>query len=177
MKNPGLGSRLETEGRFSETDSINEAPRHVMKASKTQPRVLLKLALLQSVSTVVFSLAMLYCFDLFEALSALLGGAIATIGSLYSAGRLFSTKQNANATEILVRFYISVILKIVFILTMMAICLIVLKVSLLPFIIAYLLAAVVVNLLMLLVPAELDFIERNINESAAEDHGTSDERI
>ncbi len=133
-----------------------------MQVSKTQPSVLLKLALLQTVGTAVFSIAMLYCFDAREALSALFGGAIAIIGSLYSAGRLFTTKQDAAAAEILVRFYVSVILKIVFTLAMMAICLVVLKVSLLPFIIAYLLAAVVVNLLMLLVPAELDVVDTSL---------------
>ena len=56
----------------------------------------------------------------------------------------------------LARFYASVVLKIVFTLAMMVICITVLKVSLLPFIIAYLIAAVIVNWLMLLVPAKLD---------------------
>ena len=78
------------------------------------------------------------------------------IGSLYSAGRLFTTKQGASASERLARFYASVVLKIIFTLAMMVICITVLKVSLLPFIIAYLIAAVIVNWLMLLVPAKLD---------------------
>jgi len=172
MKNPDPSSRQEIEGQFSETDSVNEAPRHVMQVSKTQPGVLLKLALLQTVSTAVFSIALFYCFDAREALSALFGGAIAIIGSLYSAGRLFTTKQDAIAAEILVRFYVSVILKIIFTLAMMAICLIVIKVSVLPFIIAYLLAAMVVNLLMLLVPARLDVIDEKV-----EDRDVSSERI
>lgn len=144
---------------FKDTDSVNEGVSRVMRMSKTQPGVLLKLALLQAVGTAVFSMAMLYCFDAREALSALFGGAIAIIGSLYSAGRLFTSKPDAIAAEMLIRFYVSVVLKIVFTLAMMVICLVVLKVSLLPFIIAYLLAAVVVNLLMLLVPAELDVVE------------------
>ena len=120
---------------------------------------------------------MFICFDAREALSALFGGVIAIIGSLYSAGRLFSTKHDAVAAEMLVRFYVSVILKIIFTLVMMTICLIILKVSLLPFIIAYLLAAVVVNLLMLLVPAQLDIVEHSIVNEAAEDHSDSNERI
>ena len=136
-----------------------------MQPSKTQPRVLLTLALLQLCGTAVFSIAMLICFDAREALSALLGGAIAIIGSLYSAGRLFSTKQNAVAAEMLIRFYVSVVLKFIFTLAMMAICLIVLKVSLLPFIIAYLLSAVVINWLALLVPSKLDVVEKR-----SEDH-------
>lgn len=168
MKNSNPRSHREIESQFSETDSINEASRHVMQASKTQPSVLLKLAFLQAVGTVVFSIGMLVCFDAFEALSALFGGAIAIIGSVYSAGRLFSTKQGAVAAEMLIRFYVSVVLKFIFTLVMMAICLIVLKVSLLPFIIAYLVAAVVVNWLVLLVPAKLDIVDKR-----AEDHLTN----
>ena len=165
MNNSDPSAQREIESQFSEANSINEAPRYIMQVSKPQPGVLLKLALLQTVGTVVFSIAMLVCFDAREALSALFGGAIAIIGSLYSAGRLFSTKQDAIAAEMLVRFYVSVVLKFIFTLAMMAICLIVLKVSLLPFIIAYLLAAVVANWLVLLVPAKLDVVE-----GRSEDH-------
>ena len=160
MKKPDPSARREIESQFSETDGDSEVKPHVMQPSKTQPGALLKLALLQTVSTIVFSLAMFYCFDAFEALSALFGGVIAVIGSIYSAGRLFTTKQDAVAAEILVRFYVSVILKIIFTLVMMAICLIIIEVSILPFIIAYLLAAMIVNLLMLLVPARLDVVEK-----------------
>jgi len=175
MKDPNLSSQVKNESQFSETDSVDEAQRHVMQASKTQPGTLLKLALLQAIGTIVFSIAILICFDAFEALSALFGGVIAIIGSLYSAGRLFTTKQDAVAAEILVRFYVSVILKIIFTLAMMSICLIVIKVSILPFIIAYLLAAMVVNLLMLLVPARLDIVEHGGETS--EDRNISNERI
>ncbi len=167
MKNPDTRSRHEIESQFSEADSVDESPRHVMQVSKTQPGVLLKLALLQIVGTAVFSIAMLVCFDAREALSALFGGAIAVVGSLYSAGRLFTTKQNAVAAEILARFYVSVILKIIFTLAMMVICLIVIKVSILPFIIAFLLAAVVANLLMLLVPAQLDIVDETLEDQSA----------
>jgi len=123
-----------------------------MQPTKTQPGELLKLAALQIIFTIVFTLGIYYCFDAREALSALFGGVIAAIGSCYSAGRLFTTKQDAVAAEILARFYISVVLKIVFTLIMMGICLVVIKVSVLPFIIAYLIAAVIVNLLILLLP-------------------------
>jgi F0F1-type ATP synthase assembly protein I len=172
MNNLDPRSRRQTERQFREVDSINEASRHVMQTSKAQPGVLLKLALLQLFGTAVFSIAMLVCFDAREALSALFGGAIATIGSLYSAGRLFFTKQEAVAAEMLIRFYVSVVLKFIFTLAMMAICLIVLKVSLLPFIIAYLLAAVIINWLVLLVPAKLDVVEKR-----TEDHLAKNERI
>jgi F0F1-type ATP synthase assembly protein I len=165
MNNSDLSSSSKSESQFSEADSVNQATRHVMQPSKTQPSVLLKLALLQLFGTAVFSIAMLICFDAREALSALFGGVIAVIGSLYSAGRLFSAKPNAVAAEILIRFYVSVVLKFIFTLAMMAICLIVLKVSLLPFIIAYLISAVIINCLVLLVPSKLDVVE-----GRSEDH-------
>ena len=120
--------------------------------SKSKPGVILKLALLQFVGIVFFSLVLYYCFDTREALSAFLGGLIAVLASIFSAGRLYSTKHNAVAEEMLVRFYFSVALKVLFTLAMMAICVIVLKVSMLPFIIAYLLAAVIINWLFLLIP-------------------------
>jgi len=56
-----------------------------------------------------------------------------------------------SANERLARFYASAILKVLFTLLMMGILIAVIKVSMLPFIIAYLIAAVIVNLLFLLV--------------------------
>lgn len=120
--------------------------------SKSKPSLVLKLAFLQFIGTVVFSLILLYCFDTREALSAFFGGLIAAIASIFFASRLFTTKNDAQATEMLVRFYFSVTFKMLFTLVMMAICIIVIKVSMLPFIIAYLLAAVIMNLVFLLVP-------------------------
>ena len=105
MKNPDPSSSRKNESQFSDADSISEYLPHAMRPSKAQPTVLLKLALAQTVTTLVFSIAMVVCFDAVEALSALFGGAIAVIGSLYSAGRLFTAKQDALAAEILVRFY------------------------------------------------------------------------
>ncbi len=119
--------------------------------SKSKPGAVLKLALLQLVGTAFFSLVMFYCFDTREALSALFGGLIAVLASVFFAGRLFTTKQTAAAEEMLVRFYFSVALKVLFTLAMMAICIIVIKVSMLPFIIAYLLAAIIINWLFLLI--------------------------
>ena len=117
---------------------------------KSKPGLIVKLALLQTVGTVVFSLVLYYCFDTREALSALFGGLIAAAASLFFAGRLFTTKHDAPAQEILFRFYFSVAFKVIFTLAMMAICIIVMKVSILPFIISYLIAAVLVNWLFLL---------------------------
>ncbi len=140
----------------SEKRSENLVKTKSMQPTKTQPSVLLKLSVLQGISTLAFALGVYYFTDAREALSAAFGGVIAVIGSLYSAGRLFTAKHDAAATEILIRFYISVMLKIAFTLLMMGICLIVIKASVLPFIISYLIAAVIMNLLVLLVPSKLD---------------------
>ncbi len=130
-----------------------EATRVVSKAqTQAQPGDLLNLALLQLTGTVVFSLVLYFCFDLREAISALLGGSIAMLASLFSAWQLYRGGQNQKPGEMLVRFYISVVLKIAFSLAIMAICIIFMKVSMLPFIIAYLIAAVVINWLVLLLP-------------------------
>jgi F0F1-type ATP synthase assembly protein I len=120
--------------------------------TKSQPSAVLRLAFLQMLGTIVFSLVLYYCFDMREALSGLFGGLIAALASAFFAGRLFATKQDVQAEEMLVRFYISVMLKVIFTLAMMAISIIVIEVSILPFIIAYLLAAVVINWLVLLIP-------------------------
>ena len=124
-------------------------------SSKSEPKVVLKLALLQMVGTVGFSLVLYFCFDTREALSALFGGLIAALASLFFAGRLFKTRSvdtqtDSAASELLIRFYFSVALKALLTLALMAICIIVIKVSMLPFIIAYILAAVIVNWLFLL---------------------------
>ncbi len=127
------------------------------RQTETQPKpgVLVKLAALQAVATALIGLILLYFFDLREAVSAVLGGGIAIVMTLFMALRLFSAHRVAlirdvSAQETLIRFYLSVILKVLFTLVMMAMCLIVIKVSVLPFIIAYLMAAMVVNWLSLL---------------------------
>ena len=122
--------------------------------TQSRPLELLKLALLQLVCSTAFCLILFYCFDAREAISAFLGGLIAVLGSLFSAWQLYRGGQNLQAEEMLARFYVSTVLKIVFSLAMIAICIIFIKVSTLPFIIAYLLAALVVNWLVLLLPSE-----------------------
>lgn len=121
--------------------------------TRSRPGILFRLAMLQLLATAVFSLTLYYCFDAREALSAFLGGLIAVLASVFSALRLFTARRSLQAGELLMRFYISEALKVIFSLTMIGIFIIVLKVSMLPFIIAYLLAAVIVNLLVLLLPA------------------------
>lgn len=121
---------------------------------QTNPGAMFRLAALQALGTVVFSLGMYFCFDLREALSSLFGGSIATMMNLFMAARLFgafriSKLREVPAGEALVRFYISVVLKMIFTLAMMVIFIVVIKVSVLPFIIAYLITAVIVNLLFL----------------------------
>jgi len=68
------------------------------------------------------------------------------------AGRLFTSKDNRPPEEMLSRFYASVVLKALLTIIMMAICITVMKVSVLPFIIAYFIAAGIINWLFLLVP-------------------------
>ena len=127
---------------------MTEPSAKIERSSK--PGLVVKLAFLQLLGTAVFSLVLYFCFDSREALSALFGGLIAALASLFFAGRLFATKNDAQAQEIVFRFYFSVAFKVIFTLAMMAICIIVMKVSILPFIIAYLIAAVLVNWLFLL---------------------------
>ena len=116
---------------------------------------MLKLALLQFIGTVMFSAVMYYCYGIGDALSAFFGGFIAVLMSLFMATRMFTTHRVASmrpmeAGERLQRFYAAAILKVLFTLLMMGILIAVIKVSMLPFIIAYLIAAVAVNLLFLL---------------------------
>lgn len=121
--------------------------------SQTKPLVMLRLALLQFLATLVFSLGIFCFYDIVQALSALFGGLVACIASLFAAGRLFFSAKPAKqqpAEQILARFYVSEILKIILTLALMAIFIIVIKVSILPFIIAYLLSAMIVNWLVLL---------------------------
>jgi F0F1-type ATP synthase assembly protein I len=118
---------------------------------KSKPSLVVTLAFLQMLGAVVFSLVLYFYFDAREALSGLFGGLIAAAASLFFAGRLFATAHSAPAQEILFRFYFSVAFKVVFTLAMMAICIIVMKVSILPFIIGYFIAAVIINWLFLLV--------------------------
>ena len=119
--------------------------------SKQTSAMIVKLACLQLVATLCFSAVIYYCYDAHQAISALLGGLIAVLSSVYMAGRLFKSRGRP-AEEMLGLFYSSVVLKAVFVITMMAICIIVVKVSFLSFIVSYFVSAAVVNWLFLLVP-------------------------
>lgn len=122
--------------------------------SQMKSGMIVKLALLQAVASLVFSAVMYYCYDSRVAISALLGGLIASVSSFYMAGRLFTSKDDHEPEEMLARFYASFVLKTVFTIVMMGICIIVMKVSVLPFIIAYFIAGSIVNWLFLLVPED-----------------------
>lgn len=117
---------------------------------------MLKLALLQMLSTVAFSVGIYYCFDLGDALSAMFGGAIPALMSAFMATRMFTTHRLAKAREMsgnerLARFYAAAVLKVVFTLMMIGIMIVFIKVSMPPFIIAYVISAVIVNLCFLLI--------------------------
>jgi len=124
-----------------------------IKKSKTEPKVIVNLALLQLITAVVVAVVVYFLFDTREALSALFGGLIAAFASLFLAGRLFMAKSDIQPSEILARFYMSVALKALFTLSMMVIFIVVIKVSILAFILAYLFVAVIVNWLFLFISA------------------------
>lgn len=120
--------------------------------SRSRPDLIAKLAVTQLLVTIVLGVVLYFSTDLLNALSALAGGIIAAAANLYMALRMWSGKRNQPAPEMLARFYTSVVLKVLFTLSMMVISIIVIKVSIAPFIISYLMVAVAVNLLFLLVP-------------------------
>lgn len=127
------------------------------KLFETTPnyRAIFKLAAFQALATLVVCCGVYVYFDTREALSALFGGLVATTMNLFMAGRLFGVSRilkirSMHANEALIRFYISVVLKILFTLTMMVFFIVVIEVSILSFIVTYLIAAVIVNLCFLL---------------------------
>lgn len=134
------------------SSSAHTVPR---KIPSSNPKAMLKLAGLQAFFTLVFSLGLWFCFDLREALSALFGGLVAASMTFFMAWRLFASHRISKLRavepgETLIRFYISAVLKIVFTLAMMVMFIVVIEVSILPFILAYLVAAILVNMLFLL---------------------------
>ncbi len=122
--------------------------------SQRKSGVIVRLALLQMIGTLAFSAVMYYCFGAQQAISALLGGCIASISSFYMAGRLFTSKQGCPPEEMLARFYASFVLKVLLTVVMMGICIVVVKVSVLPFIVSYFISAGIINWLFLLMPDE-----------------------
>ncbi|WP_189401718.1 ATP synthase subunit I [Arenicella chitinivorans] len=127
------------------------------------------MAVTQLLVTVFLGVVLYFSTDLLNAISAFAGGIIAAAANLYMALRMWSGKRKQPASEMLARFYTSVVLKVIFTLSMMIISIIVIKVSIAPFIISYLLVAVAVNLLFLLVPTN-DVVVR-------EDRKTHHEKI
>ena len=103
---------------------------------------------------------MFYCFGVYEAVSAGIGGLVALSANLYLAIKmrkpLLESAVNAEdelaePMSMLQRFYRFEVLKVVFTVTMFVIAIVVMKVSVVPFIIAYLVAALIVTWLSLLV--------------------------
>lgn len=123
---------------------------------------MLQLALLQLICSIAFALTLYVCFTAYVGLSALLGGLVATLATVYVALKVRKTVPPASsvssasdelapAVHMLQRFYRFEVSKVILTLTMFAISVFVIKVSILPFIIAYLLAALIVTWLALLV--------------------------
>lgn len=119
-------------------------------AEKSDASGVFKLALLQVVVSLIVSLAVYFWLSRDAAVSALLGGLICAAANLFFAGRLFVSAPDLSAESIVRRFYRSESLKILFTLTMFFICIAIVKVPILPFIIMYLIAAVLLNWLFLL---------------------------
>ena len=147
-------------------------------------RVVFRLVFLQILGSVILSLALYACFDLREALSALFGGMVAAVANLFFAGRLFFSKTNTlskkqlsrenqqlqdllpnqqqqEAQRVVSYFYRSVMLKFLFTLMMFLICIVIIKVSILSFMLAYLFSAVIINWLSLLIRDPQTSIDRN----------------
>lgn len=116
------------------------------------------------VATLTFSLTIYVCFTAYEGLSALLGGGIAVLANLYIALKArtsvirdqleqpdASVDEMAPAVMMLQRFYQFEVTKVLLTLTMFAIAVFVIQVAILPFTIAYLIAALIVTWLSLLV--------------------------
>ncbi len=141
---------------MTETTSNTSSTATNSASSRTTVRVLLQLALLQLICSIAFALTLYVCFTAYVGLSALLGGLVATIATVYVALKVRKTVSPASdelapAVYMLQRFYRFEVSKVILTLTMFAISVFVIKVSILPFIIAYLLAALIVTWLALLV--------------------------
>lgn len=127
--------------------------------SSATTRVLLQLALLQLICSLAFALVLYVCFTAFVGLSALLGGLIAVLANVYVALKVRraveptpeASDELAPSVFMLQQFYRFEVSKVILTLTMFAISVLVIKVSILPFIIAYLVVALIVTWLALLV--------------------------
>lgn len=117
--------------------------------------VLLGLLVWQLVATILGALISYFWFGQFTAVSFLLGGFACVFANLFAFAS-FLLKRNTNADEpsnaklMVFRFYMRETMKIVFTLLIFAICILLLKVDILAFIIAYLISAVLINWLYLL---------------------------
>jgi F0F1-type ATP synthase assembly protein I len=120
--------------------------------------VLIGLLVWQLIATLLGAFVTYFWFDQFTAVSFLLGGLACVLANFFAfASFLFKrSKQSSqavfesNAKLMVFRFYMRETIKIVFTLLIFAICILLLKVDILAFIIAYLISAVIVNWLYLL---------------------------
>lgn len=121
-----------------------------MSQNISNAKIVVRLSCWQAIFTILFAFGMFVFVGKHEAVSALMGGFICSLANLFFAGRLFSSQSEQPPKQMLRRFYRSEALKIVFTLTMFIIAMSIAKVALLPFIVSYLLAALIVNWLFLL---------------------------
>jgi ATP synthase protein I len=107
----------------------HEQPTGALKAAKT-------ILLIQIIITLVITAA---CFfvSLKAAYSAVIGGGISIIATLYFANRVFSVKVGTPATKIANRFYTGEAVKLVLTALLFAISILWLNVSFLPLFLTY----------------------------------------
>jgi len=121
-----------------------------MKKPDATTSLVFKLVLWQVLATVVLSVSLYFLFDQRTALSAFFGGLVCAIANLFFVGRLYFAREEVTAQSMVYRFYRSESMKVIFTLAMFVLFIVIAKVAILPFVIAYLIAAVLVNWLFLL---------------------------
>ena len=116
------------------------------------------MALWQAFAAVLMALLTWLLCNAYEAVSAALGGLTASLATLFMALKAraqtsltLHDNDEQIAVGLLQQFYRSEVSKIVLTLAMFVICIIVIKVSVAAYVIAYLVAALVVNWLTLLI--------------------------
>ena len=116
-------------------------------------RAVVKLSFWQLAAAAMLAIGFGFAMNRAAGLAALLGGLISALANLFFAGRLLTSghvSEQSTPEAKLHRFYRSETMKIIFTLSMFVICLVIVKVPVLPFIIAYLVCAWAINWVFLL---------------------------
>lgn len=123
-----------------------------MKKSDALTTLMMKLVLSQAIVTVVISVICLVFYDLRVTLSVFFGGLVPTLANLFVLCRLYLNRNKVlSAKTMLDRFYRSESMKMTLTLAMLVLLIAVVKVAVLPFVIAYFVVALLVNWFFLLI--------------------------